>query len=203
VTPPAKNPYRAQSSADLLAHLYERWGPLVRSILIPRVGRDDAEDLTHEVFLAALHRLHEIESIHTPAAWLATIARRKAATHRRTLSRWWRRLGRAAGYSLTDKSAWLSAPPTDDAHRILAAIATLPDAYQEPLILRLVQGLSGPHIAQALGMTHGAIRVNLCRGHALLRNALGTPATAPSPAATPPPLPTTTPTTTHTTGGAA
>ena len=49
------------------------------------------------------------------------------------------------------------------------AIAALPEAYRETLMLRFVAGLSGPEIAERTGLTHGSVRVNLHRGVALLR----------------------------------
>ncbi len=55
---------------------------------------------------------------------------------------------------------------------ILAVVRTLPDAYREPLILRLVEGLTGPEIAARTGLTHGSVRVNLCRGMQMLREKL-------------------------------
>ena len=58
------------------------------------------------------------------------------------------------------------------AERALAAIRSLPEAYRETLMLRLVEGLSGPEIAERTGLTAGSVRVNLHRGMALLRNAL-------------------------------
>ena len=59
-----------------------------------------------------------------------------------------------------------------DAERALAAIRSLPDAYRETLLLRLVEGLTGPEIAERTGLTAGSVRVNLHRGMALLRAAL-------------------------------
>jgi len=35
----------------------------------------------------------------------------------------------------------------------------LPEAYREPLILRFVEGMSGPEIAARTGLTHGSVRV--------------------------------------------
>ena len=55
---------------------------------------------------------------------------------------------------------------------ILATIRTLPEAYREPLILRLVEGMTGPEIAARTGLKHGSVRVNLCRGMQLLREKL-------------------------------
>ena len=38
---------------------------------------------------------------------------------------------------------------------------------------RLVEGLSGPEIAARTGLTPASVRVNLCRGMAMLRAQLG------------------------------
>ena len=56
---------------------------------------------------------------------------------------------------------------------MLERIQSLPEAYRETLIMRFVEGLTGPEIAELTGMTHGSIRVNLHRGMTLLRAALG------------------------------
>ena len=55
-----------------------------------------------------------------------------------------------------------------DAERALTAIRSLPDAYRETLLLRLVEGLTGPEIAERTGLTAGSVRVNLHRGMVLL-----------------------------------
>ncbi|MDQ3228674.1 MAG: hypothetical protein M3Q13_02915, partial [Pseudomonadota bacterium] len=60
-----------------------------------------------------------------------------------------------------------------EAQHALAAIRGLPQAYRETLMLRLVEGLSGPEISERTGLTPGTVRVNLHRGMGLLRRALG------------------------------
>jgi RNA polymerase sigma-70 factor, ECF subfamily len=55
----------------------------------------------------------------------------------------------------------------------LAALRELPDAYRETMILRLVEGMTGPEIAEQTGMSAGSVRVNLHRGMKLLRERLG------------------------------
>jgi len=52
---------------------------------------------------------------------------------------------------------------------LLNAVRELPEAYREPLILRFVEGLTGPEIAARTGLTHGSVRVNLHRGMQILR----------------------------------
>ncbi len=60
-----------------------------------------------------------------------------------------------------------------EALEALAAIRAMPEAYRETLTMRLVEGLSGPEIAAATGLTHDSVRVNLSRGMRLLRERLG------------------------------
>ena len=59
-----------------------------------------------------------------------------------------------------------------EAHAALAAIRSLPDAYRETLMLRLVEGTHGPGDRRAHGPDAGSVRVNLHRGMKLLREKL-------------------------------
>ena len=59
-----------------------------------------------------------------------------------------------------------------EALAVLALIRTLPEAYRETLVLRLVEGLTGPEIAERTGLTPASVRVNLHRGMKLLREKL-------------------------------
>jgi RNA polymerase sigma-70 factor (ECF subfamily) len=65
--------------------------------------------------------------------------------------------------------AGITADHPSPAAAILDAIRALPDAYRETLILRLVEGMTGPEIAARTGLTHGSVRVNLHRGMQQLR----------------------------------
>jgi RNA polymerase sigma-70 factor (ECF subfamily) len=49
----------------------------------------------------------------------------------------------------------------------------LPEAYRETLVLRLVEGMTGPEIAARTGLTAASVRVNLHRGMKQLREKLG------------------------------
>ena len=59
-----------------------------------------------------------------------------------------------------------------EAARALTAIRALPEAYRQTLMLRFVEGMTGPEIAARTGLTPGSVRVNLHRGMQLLRGAL-------------------------------
>jgi RNA polymerase sigma-70 factor, ECF subfamily len=142
--------------------LYTRFGRLVHGVLLCRVGRADVEDLVQEVFLTAFERLSTLRDPSAFGGWLAAIARRRAIDHRRRL--------RPADELPDD----VAAPETGhaEAAQILAVIERLPDAYRETLVLRLVEGMTGPEIAARTGLTEGSVRVNLHRGMKLLRENL-------------------------------
>jgi RNA polymerase sigma-70 factor (ECF subfamily) len=146
--------------------LHAEFGAMVHGLLLARVDRATADDLTQEVFLRAWQRL---DRLHDPAAWpawLATIARNRAIDHLR-------RQRPAVPMAEASMPTAAADPCTrTEAERLLAMIRELPDAYVEPLILRLVEGFSGPEIAERTGLSPRYVRVNLHRGMKLLREQL-------------------------------
>jgi RNA polymerase sigma-70 factor (ECF subfamily) len=144
--------------------LYVRYAPLVRSILLGKLAAADADDALQEVFMTAHAKL---ESLREPAAfsgWIARIARNRGEDFRRGAEETMQLDRDYAARSTQQESA--------EAARALAAIRALPVAYRETLMLRFVEGMSGPEIAARTGLTHGSVRVNLHRGMQLLRSAL-------------------------------
>jgi RNA polymerase sigma-70 factor (ECF subfamily) len=140
--------------------LYERYAPMVHAVLLSRAPRGEADDLMQEVFLAAWRALHQLRDGEHAGAWLAAIARH--AAHR----------GRArAAAPLNEEPIDPRAGP-DGRIDVLSVLRRLPEAYRETLAMRLVEGLTGPQIAEATGLTHGSVRVNLSRGMKLLQDAL-------------------------------
>ena len=152
------------------ARLHERYAPLVHGILLARVTPDDADDLVQDVFLHAIRKLRTLRDDACFGPWIATMTRRFAVRHYR------RRRGTVplpAGLASEGDDPARAGRAEDDAQRVLAVIRGLPEAYGETLVLRLVEGLSGPEIAARSGLTHGSVRVNLHRGLRLLRQRLG------------------------------
>lgn len=145
--------------------LYRVFAPVVHGVLLSHAQRADADDLTQDVFETALRRLHELRDPAAFPGWLVRIARHAAidAQRRRTP---------LTGVDIEAVSAAATHEDRLDAERSLRAIRALPEAYRETLVLRLVEGLSGPEIAERTGLTPGSVRVNLHRGMALLRETL-------------------------------
>lgn len=149
------------------AELYRSYGRLVHGILLAHAPRHEADDLVQEVFLSVLDRMHTLRDPAAFGKWIAAIARNRA----RMLHRGARRL-----VALPDDLPDPSAAPASGGigvEEVLAAIHRLPQAYREPLVLRLVEGMSGAEIAERTGLTPGSVRVNLHRGMKQLREALG------------------------------
>jgi RNA polymerase sigma-70 factor (ECF subfamily) len=143
--------------------LYDRFAPMIHGLLLARVPYAEVEDLLQEVFLQAMRRLGSLRRPESFGPWLAAIARNRARDHFRR------------GTDTVELPDDLAGTPHPEgrALEVLEAIKQLPEAYRETLILRLVEGMSGPEIAERTGLTHGSVRVNLHRGMQRLREALG------------------------------
>ncbi len=150
--------------------LYDRYARMVHGILLARVPPREVDDLVQEVFLLALRQLHSLRDISRFAAWLSTITRNRANDYFR------KSIPDDKVTEPVSEGQTENRPGNDAAEReaavILAVVRALPETYREPLILRLVEGMTGPEIAARTGLTHGSVRVNLCRGMQLLREKL-------------------------------
>jgi RNA polymerase sigma-70 factor (ECF subfamily) len=142
--------------------LYDRYARMVHGVLLARVPVREVDDLVQDVFVMALGRLSTLRDTRSFGAWLAAIARNLASDHYRRP---------VPEDQLTDDAFDMGHRTEDqnEAAAILEAVRSLPDAYRETLILRLVEGMTGPEIAARTGLTHGSVRVNLHRGMQLLR----------------------------------
>lgn len=147
---------------EAFERLYARYARMVHGILLARVPRRETEDLVQDVFLTVHRRLHTLREARAFGGWLAMIARNRAMDHVR----------RERGHVELPEDVAIAASKDAEAAEALDAIRALPEAYREPLILRLVEGLTGPEISERTGLTPGSVRVNLHRGMALLRQSL-------------------------------
>jgi RNA polymerase sigma-70 factor (ECF subfamily) len=145
------------------ARLYDLYAPLVHGILLARVPRAEVDDLVQDIFFHAFRKLHTLRDAAAFGPWIAMITRNRAVDfHRR--SRETVEVNEELGGSKTQDSR---------AAEILELIRNLPEAYRETLVLRLVEGMTGPEIAARTGLTAASVRVNLHRGMKLLRERLG------------------------------
>jgi RNA polymerase sigma-70 factor (ECF subfamily) len=153
--------------------LYDRYARMVHGVLLARVPVGEVDDLVQDVFLLALRRLSTLRETGSFGAWLTVIARNLANDYHRhsvpedQLAPQGQRVDDTNEREIEHGNT--SGDDQSPAVAILDAIRALPDAYRETLILRLVEGMTGPEIAARTGLTHGSVRVNLHRGMQQLR----------------------------------
>ena len=162
---------RAARDGDRAAfgRLYERYARMVHGILMARVPLAEVDDLVQDVFVRALKQLHTVREAECFGGWLATVTRNRANDYHRRSVEVVELTEDAPGRAINGRPSRVSG---DDGAAILALIRGLPETYRETLILRLVEGMTGPEIAERTGLTPGSVRVNLHRGMQMLREKL-------------------------------
>src|SRR5262249_44851468 len=122
----------------------------------------EVDDMVQDVFVLALRRLPSLRDAEAFAGWLARIARNQAIDYHR----------RTPKTTAIEEGMLRQKAPEPEGLEVLDTIREMPDAYRETLILRLVEGLTGPEIAEQTGLTADSVRVNLHRGMKMLREKL-------------------------------
>ena len=118
-------------------------------MIFGRVGnRADAEDLTSEVFLAAMRPLRLTASIAEVRAYLRATTRTVLAAH-------WRATLGTEITTIEDLPAIVFGPaaPSTAPERVAALLGALPDNYRRVLELRFLQGCSVREAASTLGVS--------------------------------------------------
>jgi RNA polymerase sigma factor (sigma-70 family) len=165
----------ANGEMEPLGELYTRYGSAVRSLLwrILAPGQaEEAEDLCQEVFVTLFKTADRFERDRNLRPWLFGIAVRKARSWQR------KRLIRGALLMRYAKENKTSGPARPDAasatrYQIDRAMAKLPRAQREVLVLTVAQGMSGEQIAETLGVNLNTVWTRLRRARQSMRNQLG------------------------------
>lgn len=162
---------RQTAFADLMRRHRE---PIFRLIRGYVGNADDALDLVQECFTSAFLHLDRYDQSRPLRAWLSRIAINKCRDWARRKAV--RRFLLAAG-SLSREAADVPdlAPPAADAvadreelELLWQAIAKLPAALKEPLVLRTIEGLTQAETAEVLGISEKAVETRLYRARAKL-----------------------------------
>jgi RNA polymerase sigma-70 factor, ECF subfamily len=155
----------ARGGRTAFGELYTRYARVVHGILLARVPYGEAEDLVQDVFIAAFRKIATVREPKAFPGWLSAIARHSASEFHRAAFRH----ASAGAEGARGAGRERTVEPEASALAVLQMIQTLPDAYRETLVLRFVEGLTGPEIALRTGITADSIRVNLHRGTKMLR----------------------------------
>jgi RNA polymerase sigma-70 factor (ECF subfamily) len=141
--------------------------------------RDEALDLSQEVFLNVFRTIGRFRGQSALRTWIYRIVINQA----RNRQRWWRRRHRAEQVSLEERienhgdlppASHLAEPDRifgrkELAARIWDALGTLPFEQRTAIVLREVDGLSYEEIAFSLGVAVGTVKSRLTRAREALR----------------------------------
>ena len=164
---------RSIDSPQCFATLFDRHAGVVFRFLVRRVGRDAADELLGDTFRIAFERRAAFDTQRPSARpWLYGIATNLLAKHRRTEARRLRATARLAADRIADPLADNVAAVVDAGRhwpRVVDAIAELPDAEREVVLLYAWEELSYDEIAVALDVPVGTVRSRLNRARRRLR----------------------------------
>jgi RNA polymerase sigma-70 factor (ECF subfamily) len=171
----------AAGDESALGALYDRWSPLVHSVVARIVGdADDAAELVEEAFLQAWRQAGRYEGTRGGVStWLVVIARSRAldrvrlAGHRRAAAAEPLENAESAGSLLPDTHTPLAAAEIAETRQIVhAAMEKLPPDQRETLELAYFKGMSQSEIAEATGQPLGTVKTRCRLGLQKLREAL-------------------------------
>ncbi len=138
-----------------------RFGIIYRYVYSKVGNKEEAEDLTAEIFLKAMRSIDQERSLQTISYWLYRIMRTMLADY-------WRVYYRESTDSLDEllEAGWKGLaekePPAINciaAHRVQHLLQALPEQYREVLICRFLLNLTIKATALKLGLTETNVKV--------------------------------------------
>jgi RNA polymerase sigma factor (sigma-70 family) len=148
--------------------LVDRHQQAVRVFLRRVVGRNDADDVAQEAFLAVWTQARSFQGDAPVRSWLFGIAWRKAKDLQRS---WFRRRRRdTAWHEMGSDREEFSG---DVQHTLEQALATLSLDQRAAVTLCLAYGFTNKEAAEALRMPLGTVKSHVTRGRERLRKVLG------------------------------
>jgi RNA polymerase sigma-70 factor (ECF subfamily) len=154
--------HQSPREGQTLQHLYqEQLGPIYRYIYSKVGNREEAEDLTSQVFLKAVRSLDRERSLASMRQWLFQVARTTVADYWRA---WYKLPSSSLEALLTagwespaeDELLWPDGEPAERVARILQA---LPQQQREVLTCRFLLALSVRDTARRMGLTEQNVKV--------------------------------------------
>jgi RNA polymerase sigma-70 factor (ECF subfamily) len=166
--PAASSVAPPRTTDAVLRRIYDAYAAQLYRFIYHKVGnRQDAEDLTAQVFMKATQSLNVEQDEQRQLAWLYQVARTTIADH-------WRvyykgsvvsldEMQEANGFQEFAESPALAAPPPepDDpaAQKVGAILEHLPENYRQVLTYRFLHGYSLKETAAAMNISEGNVKV--------------------------------------------
>jgi RNA polymerase sigma-70 factor (ECF subfamily) len=160
---------------EAFEEIYQRFEQMVFGLALRMSGdREEAADLTQETFLRVFRHLGGFRGRSSLKTWVYRITLNCCRSKLRRRSR---RPSQEPPEHLEELADHRADPEErtlshDLGRQLAAAIASLPLAFREAVVLRDVQGLSYGEIGDVLGLRIGTVRSRIARGRERLRGLL-------------------------------
>jgi RNA polymerase sigma factor (sigma-70 family) len=177
--------YVAENSQQAFAELVDRHAPTVYSVCLRVTGdAEEAQDALQAAFLVLARKAGTLSGSEPLGGWLFRVAQSAAGHARRSAERRRRHEREAAAVRAADAAAgpagqlWSELAPHLD-----AALAALPAAQRDAIVLRYLEGKPEAEICRELGCPQSTLATRLARGIERLREKLAPRGAALSAAA--------------------
>ena len=148
--------------SDDFADFYAAAFSKVQRAALAFCGRDDvAHEATQEAFARAFARWRRIRRAESREAWVTTTALNLTKRHFSD---------RARATNTTQPQAITAT--TGERLDVLAALRLLPERQRQAIVLHYIVDLSVHSVAEAMGLSDGAVKAHLHKGRAALRSPL-------------------------------
>jgi RNA polymerase sigma-70 factor (ECF subfamily) len=150
-----------KGNSSAFGQLYDHYQPMIYRFVAVKVSRrEEAEDITHQVFLSAWQNIKSYEHRGHPfSSWLYQVARNQVIDHYRA-----KRINTDIEaidpeYFAAPASVEFTLPMKLQMETVREAMQKLKQDYQDIIIMRFVEEISIKEAAVALNKTEGAIKL--------------------------------------------
>jgi RNA polymerase sigma-70 factor (ECF subfamily) len=156
--------------------VYERFGEMVYNLALRLAGnREEAADLTQEIFLRIFRHLGSFGGRSTLKTWVFRIAinhcRDRLSRHYPVTQSIDEDVEDGGGVTIADPGRGPEelAVAHDQGRRVMEGLSRVQPVFREAVVLRDLEGLSYEEIAEVLGVRVGTVRSRIARGREQLR----------------------------------
>ncbi|HZJ02696.1 MAG TPA: sigma-70 family RNA polymerase sigma factor [Thermoleophilia bacterium] len=142
------------------------YAPLVRALGFAWGDTEAAADAVQEAFAQLLVRWNRVSSYDDPPAWVRRVAINRLRSRRRALLR------RAAVLIRLSRQTETVAQPPNPPDELTAALRSLSERQRTATALHYIGGLTVVEVAEAMGISPGAVNQHLHRARAALRTTM-------------------------------
>ena len=164
-----------QGNTEAFAYIVDRYKVQIYNLMYRYSNtKQDAADMTQEVFCRAFERLNQYQKRKRFFSWLYTLALNHAKDWQTKKNNRRRKLAQFSAETVNNEasSAHSLLEADQEAASLTAALATLPDDRREMVLLRYRHEHSIKEIAEIFDLSESAVKMRLHRALEDLRNKL-------------------------------